>query len=644
MGRFLDWQRKYANNRASFYGSLNLGQLSEGVLADSAIERATRGKFLFNSALSETGVFGDAISGLNEPLTTHIDDALSKTTLEVEAIKGSIIANESNLITGISRSDIHYMTPKQQMLWGEKYGGQTKYLQQISSDAAGKKVYKDLLLDKPITGISRSERFLPSKLETDLFNISKMEPSAASEALREKYLYSKRSADLTYRQTAKGFLAPELKAMDIGYKGPASDWYGGKVGRELGPKQLEAVSSFQQRIRAAEEGGRRLSYKTAPYIEPIEGGITGFADKTRFVEGLKEGQKVALGDDTIARVAKAKRPSQISVPLSTGEVVSFEEANRRWVSGKGKYWLGADVAPIKLTRRPDYYGGSKEFQKWATSADLPGGKRAGWIKANFAKEFSPGIEKGTLPMDDAFLKIYGTYNTEAGRYGKWRAALYREGEEILPWNKIPQHRRLVTKHDQGVLEDIVQRREKSLIKGATAKVPLPKTKAPPMPFPSMVEGTKKTAKKAVTTAETAFKALSPMKRNVLVGTAIAAGALLLWGASRSGKRRPLDERDVPASSYGDVTRDRLMQDNLPGYQPRARITPNRQSAFTTNIDVNTEDYNNVMDYRQLANTMSSASSAALGTGSVNTNLHITDDSKSMNSHTMQRQFSEYLNR
>jgi len=130
----------------------------------------------------------------------------------------------------------------------------------------------------------------------------------------------------------------------------------------------------------------------------------------------------------------------------------------------------------------------------------------------------------------------------------------------------------------------------------------------------------------------------------LIAAAVTAGALLLWNATRSKQRTPLDQRDIPASTHGEPSNMPVGADNLPSYQPTARITPNRAPAYNTNIDMNTEDYNDVVDYKNIANTMSSMSRAALGIESANVNLNVMDDSRKMNPYTIQRELSEYLNK
>ncbi len=138
-----------------------------------------------------------------------------------------------------------------------------------------------------------------------------------------------------------------------------------------------------------------------------------------------------------------------------------------------------------------------------------------------------------------------------------------------------------------------------------------------------------------------------LSKNALIATTalITAGALLLWGATKSRTKKPLDERDIPASMYGDIP-SRLQYDTgLPTYQPTARIIQNdRPGAYSTNISMEAVDGNNIADYRGIANSMSNMSRNALGVESAKLDLSVVDDSSSMNPHQMQRRFSEYLNR
>ena len=152
--------------------------------------------------------------------------------------------------------------------------------------------------------------------------------------------------------------------------------------------------------------------------------------------------------------------------------------------------------------------------------------------------------------------------------------------------------------------------------------------------------------KAVVDAAAGMGGIDKWGKKAAIGAAIlTAGALVAYGASRVRGRKVMDERDIPSSMYGAPSMGPQYTGGQPAYQQRANITPtDYRGGYTTNINMETEDRNGIMDYRGIANTMSSASRTALGVNKISTDLHVTDDSRSINSNQIQRQFAEYLNR
>lgn len=129
-------------------------------------------------------------------------------------------------------------------------------------------------------------------------------------------------------------------------------------------------------------------------------------------------------------------------------------------------------------------------------------------------------------------------------------------------------------------------------------------------------------------------------KGVMAGLAIAAGALILYGASRLAKsNKPITSGDVPRSLYGDVG----ARGPGPGrvYTPQARIMQNN-NGYSTNIDVEATDSNNTVDYRALAGALSSMSGTSLGVGRVNTSLHVVDDSRRMDKESVKRAVNQQL--
>ena len=263
----------------------------------------------------------------------------------------------------------------------------------------------------------------------------------------------------------------------------------------------------------------------------------------------------------------------------------------------------------------------REFFQFETGLFTEAGERVGSYKDWAARKLYPEIERGVLP-GSVFGKVYQLKKSKHLLIG----TAERAKDLTWEWNKIPYAQRATgTAYHQRVIEDIVSGK-----KGKAVDM----LKRDP---------TKYFAPKIVDTTKAATK-MPSVSKYLIAGAAITAGALLAYSAFKSSRQRPIDERDIPKSMYGDATRT-PQTDGLPTYQPQARmIQTNRPGEFDTNIDMETEDFNNTMDYKQLANTMSQISRGAIGTDRINTSLHVTDDSSSVDSRNIQRQFAEYLNR
>ncbi len=330
----------------------------------------------------------------------------------------------------------------------------------------------------------------------------------------------------------------------------------------------------------------------------------------------------------MAKVAAIEGANQITVEMATGKAAWLTTAIERAAKTYGPEYLAPESISMFFARTPTYYtdkAGKRIFDQMAVAAITPSGKQLAWVKAGVAKELYPEIERGLLPIKGRVGKLY-----TGGKLKFPIIGIFEKGVKGRPeWTTIPFERRLTgTEHFLRPIEKLIAGEGAELLKPADLKK-LYQTK---YFAPKIVDTTK-----AVTKVPSASKYL-------IAGAAIAAGALLAYSAFKSSRQRPMDERDIPKSMYGDATR-MSQTDNLPTYQPQARITQtNRPGVFDTNIDMETEDFNDTMDYRQLANTMSQISRSAIGTNRINTDLHVVDDSSSIDSRGMQRQFTEYLNR
>jgi hypothetical protein len=126
---------------------------------------------------------------------------------------------------------------------------------------------------------------------------------------------------------------------------------------------------------------------------------------------------------------------------------------------------------------------------------------------------------------------------------------------------------------------------------------------------------------------------------LMVGLSIAAGALLLWGASKQKGAQPLSESGVHNSLYGSNGMSRAISGN--GYSPKTRVTPNG-GGYATNIDMEATDNTGNTDYRAMASTMGSIASSSTGGGRSTTSLHIVDDSSRMDRESTRRSINQQL--
>lgn len=521
---------------------------------------------------------------------------------------------EANWVLGRSATNIHYMSPRQQVLWGQELYGQTKYLQDI---VTGKPV---LLGGRNIIGVEKFGDLAASTFATDLTNIAQMDPHSALMALKGRYATWKDMGDPVYRRLAEEVLEPKLRGL-AGEAVFRPDW---KIAAES--KRFLKMRPTIIEMQKAMEVQANMAMKAAqPTIEKTL--KKGFTEARDLIEGLDVGTQVRLTGNRMAKVAAIEGANQVTVQMATGRAAWLTSAIERATSAYGPEYLSPESIPLFFTRIPTKYidkFGKEVFDKTAVAAITPSGDQMAWVKAAVAKELYPEIEKGLLPIK-RIGKIYTGKNLEFPIMG-----IFDKGVRGRPaWTTIIQERRLTgTEH---FLRPIGE-----FLTGEGGKYLDPKDLQKIYP-------TKYLAPKIVDAAKATTRIPSASKY-LVAGAAITAGALLLYTALKSSRQRPIDERDIPKSMYGDTTRAPLT-DSLATYQPQARIVQNnRPGTYDTNIDMETEDFNNTMDYRQLANTMSQISRSALGINRINTDLHVVDDSSSTDSRGMQRQFAEYLNR
>ena len=131
-----------------------------------------------------------------------------------------------------------------------------------------------------------------------------------------------------------------------------------------------------------------------------------------------------------------------------------------------------------------------------------------------------------------------------------------------------------------------------------------------------------------------------ISNRLMVGLSVAAGAMLMMGASKLFRGQPITEKDVPAGQYGSMQHD---GPTGPGrmYTPQARIVQNN-SGYMTNINVEASDMDGNADSRSMASSMGAISASVTGIRNINTSLHVTDDSSRMDMESVRRQMNRQL--
>ena len=141
--------------------------------------------------------------------------------------------------------------------------------------------------------------------------------------------------------------------------------------------------------------------------------------------------------------------------------------------------------------------------------------------------------------------------------------------------------------------------------------------------------------------------LSKMKGRQLGFVAMAAaGALLLYQASRIKSRRLVTPDRVSEDLYGD-TPTRESSEQMPVYNPQTRVTMTNMTpemGWDNRVSINMGDKGNNLDYSDIMKALQTTSRSALDLADANVTYNVSDDSTKMNKYTLQRKVSEYFNR
>jgi len=425
----------------------------------------------------------------------------------------------------------------------------------------------------------------------------------------------------------------------------------GKTVEKMSSGDIEKIRGFRKQIDFL----NRISSEDPLYLNPVED-----AQRKYLMLGSKKVRLERLTHlgQTSAYLRSGKEPVLLEKILASGLDVSPSNIFPDPMLGR----MAPDVVDFHAFRVPYFNPKTGKWTQTATKLFTEEGYDVGWLSRELSKEVGEGVGPGgyvgKMPGRVYSLPEYGS----SGQITGFRRAvgLLKTGTEkrLESYDVILKKMRVMGSMQYGSVGVGTGQPIQGVLSGVADEGLFYKAIGGVDPRESIgkrvdeyvgkhyLNFQKTKANTKIMSAISEKNMLSKgRKQGAIAAAAVTAGALLLWGASRSRKQAPVRPDDVPSSMYGAPSMGPQYAGGQPAYQQRARITPNDyRGGYTTNINMETEDQNGMMDYRGIANTMSSASRTALGVNKISTDLHVTDDSRSINSNQIQRQFAEYLNR
>lgn len=364
-------------------------------------------------------------------------------------------------------------------------------------------------------------------------------------------------------------------------------------------------------------------YSGSEYFKPLN--ISGYEGLMEELKGAGSGQiyQTSAGEQIVAEDIQNLRDIQIK--RKEGAIAPISELHSEYISsimGSAAKEGSRRRFQLSAVRMPGIYGG-KEFPH-ATQLFFGGGEFAGFMQDKIAQQFQKEYASGYV--GEVWAEFYKGKNLTARIFADEAG---RQSLGMVQGTGIFQGKELVDE-----LGEMMSQRWQKAFGGAEEII-------------KSDEITRKIMSamypKKLHTMKTSFAPLLEKEagaaRGSWVAMTVAAGALLLWGASRLGRDRAMSAKDVPSSQYGSAGSPEL---GTASYSPKTRVTP-QNTGYSTNIDMEAQDVRGVSDYRGIANNLGMMSRTALGAGSGRTSLHVIDDSSRMDSHSTRRQMNQQLN-
>lgn len=374
-------------------------------------------------------------------------------------------------------------------------------------------------------------------------------------------------------------------------------------------------------------------YGVSKYFEPMN--LSKYEDIMEELRGAEIGQiyKTSTGEQLIATEIQSLKDMPVKTSLASkwgGAIAPISELHEEYTSSMLQQAEAAGARRsfrLSAVRVPGIYG-EKEFPH-AVQLFFGSGEYAGMMQDVVAKKFQKEYASGYLG------EVWAEFYKPSSVRKSLTAKIFTEGQEgrealgIVQGTGIYKGKELIDE-----LDEMISRRWQRAFGGAEEMLKADEATKMVMSglFPQRLH-----------TMKIPFAPLAgegAATRGSWVGLTIAAGALLLWGASRIGrKEQPISEKDVPNAMYGSSGQPDLA--GGPSYTPRTRVTP-QNTGYITNIDMEAQDMRGITDYRGIASNLGTMSSSSLGTNRVRTSLHVVDDSSRMDQQSVKRQLNQQL--
>ena len=520
--------------------------------------------------------------------------------------------------------------------YANRFFGQSKVLRELSGNTAGGIIPAGA---KNIMGAVTRENAAALRL-------AGASPDAALEMLRSELIGKSSGLGDVVQSTGAGEF---FKNMGGGSLLETADQFSGK--KYLSSLTAEQAASVNNMLRNAQAAAKEI-----PGAEILTSHkVSGYNKVRNLVEQSNVGDIFQLESGKRGIIGSLESAGDVSVLTASREAKTLAGYETSFAESVGSKSM-TEQFRVKLEREP--WTGERP-DPWAVKVRDTGGRELGYIDRNFSQQFERHVKSGDL-SGEWFGRVHKFTNKETQQL-EYTVAVSRgafRGNAHYLATDLPQRLSGVKAGSEGTRQSLLEGlfTEQG---GITAESPIGAAEATAQAAAgSGQETVRKTGRAARAAKDTVESSAATMgnaaKPNTFMAraktatddlmanktfkkygakAAMVAGALLLWGASRSSNRNnALTPEDVPRGLYGAAAgqpSERAFS------QPRSSKIVQNNSGYSTNVEVSSTDANEVGDYRPLVNTLSSMASSSMGIHS-RSSLHVVDDSSRMDSESIRR--------